>query len=82
MSTATKVVAKKTKESADGARAAVAKTSPPPAPLASSPAPPPTGKRMPAIYIDVQVHISPDTSPEQIDRIFASMAKHLGGFVG
>jgi len=38
-------------------------------------------KRFPTIHIDVQVHISPDTTPEQIDRIFASMAKHLGSFV-
>jgi hypothetical protein len=37
-------------------------------------------RRMPAVHIDVQVHISPDTSPEQIDRIFESMAKHLGEF--
>lgn len=37
-------------------------------------------RRMPAVHIDVQVHISPDTSPEQIDRIFESMAKHLGNF--
>jgi len=36
--------------------------------------------RMPPIHIDVQVHISPDTSAEQIDRIFESMAKHLGNF--
>lgn len=39
-----------------------------------------THRRLPAIHIDVQVHISPDTSPEQIDRIFESMAKHLGTF--
>lgn len=38
-------------------------------------------RRLPAIHIDVQVHISPDTPPEQIDRIFESMAKHLGGFI-
>jgi Family of unknown function (DUF5343) len=46
------------------------------------PADEPTGshRRLPAIHIDVQVHISPDTSPEQIDRIFESMAKHLGSF--
>jgi hypothetical protein len=43
--------------------------------------PPPVTKRIPAIHIDVQVHISPDTTPEQIDKIFASMSKHLGGFV-
>ena len=41
----------------------------------------PLGK-FPAVHIDVQVHISPDTSPEQIDRIFESMAKHLGNFTG
>lgn len=41
---------------------------------------PPPHRRMPAVHIDVQVHISPDTSPEQIDRIFESMAKHLGNF--
>lgn len=39
-----------------------------------------THRRLPAIHIDVQVHISPDTSSEQIDRIFESMAKHLGTF--
>ena len=38
-------------------------------------------RRMPAIHIDVQVHISPDTSAEQIDRIFESMAKHLGTYI-
>ncbi len=37
--------------------------------------------RVPAIHIDVQVHISPDTSAEQIDRIFESMAKHLGAYI-
>jgi hypothetical protein len=33
----------------------------------------------PNLHIDVQVHISPESSPEQIDQIFASMAKHLYG---
>jgi hypothetical protein len=33
----------------------------------------------PTLHIDVQVHISPDSTPEQIDVIFASMAKHLYG---
>lgn len=31
----------------------------------------------PSLHIDVQVHISSDASAEQIDSIFASMAKHL-----
>jgi hypothetical protein len=31
----------------------------------------------PSLHIDIQVHIPSDASPEQIDSIFASMAKHL-----
>lgn len=31
----------------------------------------------PSLHIDIQIHISSDASPEQIDHIFASMAKHL-----
>lgn len=31
----------------------------------------------PSLHIDIQVHISPDASSEQIDKIFESMAKHL-----
>lgn len=33
----------------------------------------------PALHIDIQVHISPEASAEQIDQVFASMAKHLYG---
>lgn len=33
----------------------------------------------PNLHIDVQVHVSADASAEQIDQIFASMAKHLYG---
>lgn len=33
----------------------------------------------PSVHIDLQIHISPDASPNQIDSIFASMAKHLYG---
>lgn len=37
------------------------------------------GKRTfsPNLHVDIQIHISPDSSPEQIDKIFESMAKHL-----
>ena len=35
--------------------------------------------RHPTVHIDVQVHISADASPNQIDQVFASMAKHLYG---
>jgi len=34
---------------------------------------------LPGLHIDVQVHISPEASPDQVDQIFASMAKHLYG---
>jgi len=33
----------------------------------------------PSLHIDVQIHISADSGPEQIEQIFASMAKHLYG---
>jgi hypothetical protein len=39
--------------------------------------PPPPPKRTPSMHIDVQVHISPQASLEQIEAIFSSMAKHL-----
>lgn len=33
----------------------------------------------PNLHIDLQIHISPNSTPEQIEAIFASMAKHLYG---
>ncbi len=38
-----------------------------------------TGLELPTIHIDIQIHIAADAKPEQIDQIFASMAKHLYG---
>lgn len=35
------------------------------------------GGSTPSLHIDLQVHISPEATVEQIDKIFASMAKHL-----
>lgn len=35
-------------------------------------------RRVPSLHIDIQIHISSDASANQIDQIFASMAKHLG----
>ncbi len=52
-----------------------------PPPLPAEPAQGSAHRRFPAIHIDVQVHISPETSAEQIDRIFESMAKHLGSYI-
>jgi hypothetical protein len=31
----------------------------------------------PKLHIDIQIHISPDATPQQIEQIFESMAKHL-----
>jgi hypothetical protein len=33
----------------------------------------------PSVHIDIQIHISPEASVDQIDQIFGSMAKHLYG---
>lgn len=33
----------------------------------------------PKLHLDIQIHISPDSSAEQIDKIFESMSKHLRG---
>ncbi|MES0879660.1 DUF5343 domain-containing protein [Roseibium sp. SCP14] len=33
--------------------------------------------KAPSLHIDIQVHVSSEASAEQIDQIFASMAKHL-----
>lgn len=33
----------------------------------------------PDLHIDIQIHISPELTPAQIDKIFESMAKHLYG---
>jgi hypothetical protein len=49
----------------------------PPAPAAAPGARPLNSG--PSLHIDIQIHISPEASPEQIDHVFASMAKHLYG---
>jgi hypothetical protein len=59
------------KNTPDSTQAAV---SMPPSP---TPASWPTNS--PALHIDVQIHIAADATPQQIDAIFASMAKHLYG---
>jgi hypothetical protein len=41
----------------------------------------PPSKFQPSIHIDIQIHIDPETTADQVDQIFASMAKHLGGLV-
>jgi hypothetical protein len=53
---------------------------PAPAP-APNPAPshnhPPSSPQVPGININLEIHISADSTTEQIDQIFASMAKHI-----
>lgn len=44
---------------------------------ASSPAPDHGHNNAPGISINLQIHISADASPEQIEQIFAAMAKHI-----
>ena len=36
-------------------------------------------KNRPDIHIDLQIHISPESTTEQIETIFACMAKHIYG---
>ena len=31
----------------------------------------------PSVHVDLQIHISPEASPEQIDQIFSSIRRHL-----
>lgn len=76
---ATKVT-KPIKAIAPAAKAAKSAASPKP----SKPSPDDNGQDhdesggfSPKLHIDIQIHISPDSGPEQIDRIFESMAKHL-----
>jgi len=38
-------------------------------------------KSVPTLHIDIQIHISSDSSNTQIDQIFASMSKHLGKLI-
>jgi Family of unknown function (DUF5343) len=37
------------------------------------------GASTPSVHIDIQIHIAPEASTEQIDQIFKSMSKHLYG---
>jgi hypothetical protein len=57
---------------------------PPPAPLITPPPPPqpphqnPVLKELlPGININLEIHISADSTPEQIEKIFESMSKHI-----
>lgn len=68
---------------ADDQPAPVIQTGPMHSPITASPAqttPIAThGGSTPSVHIDIQIHISPEASTDQIDQIFKSMAKHLYG---
>lgn len=49
------------------------------APAAQAPPPADQARAEPSLHIDIQVHISPEASLEQIDGVFAAMAKHIYG---
>jgi len=40
----------------------------------------PLAPQFPSIHIDLQIHISPEAKPEQVDKIFESIAKHFKEF--
>jgi len=39
-------------------------------------------ERSPSIHFNVQIHISPEATADQIDTLFASMARHLKDLIG
>lgn len=70
-------LSKKADFSASGTGPGPAKPKPPTTPNDEQPERGDSGGNAPSLHIDIQVHISPDATGEQIDKIFASMAKHL-----
>jgi len=49
----------------------------PPSTALGQPGAPAGGGTVPSLHIDIQVHISPEATADQIDKIFESMSKHL-----
>lgn len=68
---AAKTSASKAAGATNGTQAAEQQPPPPPAD--------PSTNSGPNIHLDIQIHIPAEASPEQIDHIFASMARHLYG---
>jgi hypothetical protein len=69
-----------TRQTRAGGRAtAPGRGTPAPEPQVQTPAPAPAPRQaqQPSVHIDIQVHIDPAATAEQIDQIFASMARHL-----
>ena len=53
------------------------KAAEPLATAAHEPPPPERSSSGPTVHLDIQIHIPADATPEQIDQIFSSMARHL-----
>lgn len=51
--------------------------SPPVSGVSGAPTKPSDERVQPSLHIDIQIHIASDATSQQIDQIFASMAKHL-----
>lgn len=65
------------RRSGTGSSTAAVQVAPQPATIV---APAPAGVNAgPTIHVDLQIHVSPDAGTEQIDAMFAAMAKHLYG---
>lgn len=71
-SPAKKAPAKKVVTKQSGSRSDDEDPKPGPSPSRPSESPP-----QPSLHLDIQIHIPPDASAEQLDKIFESMAKHL-----
>jgi len=67
-----KVPQKKQKDNTGG-KTAERQSPPPPAPTPLAP----SASGAPGLNINLEIHISSDATPDQIDKIFESMAKHI-----
>nr|WP_257030504.1 DUF5343 domain-containing protein [Paraburkholderia bryophila] len=74
------VTPKSSSKAAKATAAQVPSANPGPAEHSHQQHPPGGSAFSPKLHIDVQIHISPESNAEQIDKIFESMAKHLKDF--
>ena len=72
-------VLEETASRSEGAPMAAGIPSPSQEAMPAAPPPQQVAPHGPSLHIDVQVHIDSSATPEQIEQIFASMAKHLYG---
>ena len=65
------------KEDGGSSKAAKPSASAPKQAVQESPKSSGNSESSPGLHINIQVHISADATPDQIDKIFESMAKHI-----